>query len=187
MSDEAEALAHVKYINLRKKVNAEGWSDNIELLLKRWGEKAAGLRFLHSTTGGEWKRFADRTSLSAIIVTLLASGASLSATSVEDEHAKNCVLMSVGAIGLLSTLIQSVKQFYNADEKTADHMSLAKQFGSFYRYITLQMAMSREDRDPSDVLTIAAFKQKFKDSEQTSPDITQDSFVIQICNGTDQL
>lgn len=208
MSDEAEALAHVKYTNLRKRVNAEGWSDNMELLLKRWGEKAAGLRFLHSTSGGEWKKFADRTSLSAIFVTLLASGASLSAASVEDEHAKNCVLMSVGAIGLLSTLIQSVKQFYNADEKTADHMSLAKQFGSFYRYITLQMAMSREDRDPSDVLTafslkeyerlmsespplsataIAAFKQKFKDSEQTSPDITQDSFVVQICNGTDQL
>ena len=54
MSDEAEALAHVKYTNLRKRVNAEGWSDNMELLLKRWGEKAAGLRFLHSTSGGEW-------------------------------------------------------------------------------------------------------------------------------------
>lgn len=202
MTEEAEALAHVKYLNLRKKVNAEGWSDNMELLLKRWAEKAAGLRFLHSQTGGEWKSFADTTSLAAILVTLLASGASLSAASVTSEHAKDCILIGVGGIGLISSLVQSVKQFYNAEEKTADHLSIAKQFGSFYRYITLQLAMSREDRDPSDVLTafslkeyerlmsespsisataIASFKRTFKDSEQTFPDITQDSFVVEVC------
>lgn len=202
MSDEAEALAHVKYVNLRKKVNAEGWSDNMELLLKRWAEKAAGLRYLHSFTGGEWKKFADYSSLAAILVTILASGASLGAASVDDQDVKDGILISVGGIGLVSSLIQSLKQFYNAEEKTADHRSIAKQFGSFYRYITLQLAMSREERDPSDVLTafslkeyerlmsdspsisgtaINSFKQKFKNSEQTNPDITQDSFVVQIC------
>lgn len=202
MSEEAEALAHVRYVNLRKKVNAEGWSDNMELLLKRWAEKAAGLRFLHSFTGGEWKKFADYSSLAAILVTILASGASLGAASVDDQDVKDSILISVGGIGLISSLIQSLKQFYNAEEKTADHLSLAKQFGSFYRYITLQLAMSREERDPSDVLTayslkeyerlmseaptisgtaIKAFKEKFKNSEQTSPDIAQDSFVVEIC------
>lgn len=203
MSDEAEALAHVKYVNLRKKVNAEGWSYNMELLLKRWAEKAAGLRYLHSTTGGEWKKFADCSSLAAILVTILASGASLGAASVDDQNIKDSILISVGGIGLVSTLIQSLKQFYNAEEKTADHLSIAKQFGSFYRYITLQLAMSREERDPSDVLTafslkeyerlmseapsisgtaIEAFRQKFKDSKQTNPDITQEAFVVEICN-----
>jgi len=202
MSDEAEALAHVRYVNLRKKVNAEGWSDNMELLLKRWAEKAAGLRFLHSVTGSEWKKFADYSSLAAILVTIIASGASLGAASVDDQDMKDSILISVGGIGLVSSLIQSLKQFYNAEEKTADHLSIAKQFGSFYRYITLQLAMSREERDPSDVLTafsrkeyerlmsespsisstaITAFKEKFKNSEQTNPDITQDSFVVEIC------
>jgi hypothetical protein len=202
MSDEAEALAHVRYLNLRKKVNAEGWSDNMELLLKRWAEKAAGLRYMHSATGGEWKRFADMSSLASIFVTLMASGASLSAASVESEHAKNCILIGVGGIGLLSTLVQALRQFYNAEEKTADHLSISKQFGSFYRYITLQLAMSREDRDPSDVLTsfslkeyerlmsdsppisgtaISKFKSHFKDSDQATPDIAQDAFVVDIC------
>lgn len=202
MSDEAEALAHVKYVNLRKKVNAEGWSDNMELLLKRWAEKSAGLRYLHSVTGGEWKRFANYSSLAAIVVTILASGASLGAASVDDQDVKDSILISVGGIGLVSSLIQSLKQFYNAEEKTADHLSIAKQFGSFYRYITLQLAMSREERDPSDALTafslkeyerlmseapsisgtaISSFKEKFKNSEQTNPDITQDSFVVEIC------
>ena len=79
--------------------------------------------------------------------------------------------------------------------------SVSKQFGSFYRYITLQMNMSREDRDPSDVLTayalkeyerlqqeapslsgasIKAFKSKFSNGEQAIPDIAEDKFVIHV-------
>ena len=32
----------------RKKVNAESWSDNMEVLMEQWGEKAAGLRFMYA-------------------------------------------------------------------------------------------------------------------------------------------
>ena len=200
--DEAEALAHVKYTNLKKKVNADSWSTNMELLLKRWAEKAAGLRFMHATTGGEWKKFSDYCSLSAIFVTIIASGASLGAASVDDQDIKDSILIGVGGVGLVSSLIQALKQFYNSEEKTADHLSIAKQFGSFYRYVNLQLAMSREERDPSDILTsyslkeyerlmsespsisgsaIEAFHARFKNSEQTKPDIALESFVIDIC------
>jgi hypothetical protein len=67
--------------------------------------------------------------------------------------------------------------------------------------MTLQMGMSREDRDPSDVLSafalkeyerlqmeapplsgdsIKLFKSTFKNSEQSIPDIAEDKFVIYI-------
>ena len=67
--------------------------------------------------------------------------------------------------------------------------------------MTLQMSMSREDRDPSDVLTswalkeyerlqqespnlssesIKAFKKTFKNNNQAVPDIAEDEFVITI-------
>ena len=35
--------------------------------------------------------------------------------------------------------------------------------------------------EPSHKGTISSFKEKFKNSEQTNPDITQDSFVVEIC------
>ena len=107
--------------------------------------------------------------------------------------------MGVGGVGLLSTLIQSFKKFYNAEEKAADHNSVAKQFGSFYRYMTLQLGMSREDRDPADVLStwalkeyerlqqeappiggasVALFNQKFDKDLQAIPDVAEDKFII---------
>ena len=156
---EAEALAAARAGDLRKKVNAESWSDNMEKLIADWGEKAAGLRFMHAYSGSRWKNFANNLAISGIVVTSFASSVSLVATSLEDEESKNAVLFGVGGIGLISALIQSFKKFYNAEEKAADHASISKQFGCFYRYVTLQMGMTREDRDPADILSAYALKE----------------------------
>jgi hypothetical protein len=200
-SGEAEALASARLGDLRKKVNAESWSDNMELLMKQWGEKAAGLRFMHSHSGGKWKKFSNKLAIYGIIITGTASTLSLVSTSITDDNVKNGILFGVGGIGLISTLLQSFKQFYNAEEKAADHTSVARQFGSFYRYMTLQLGMSREDRDPADVLTawalkeyerlqleapqinsksITLFNKKFDKNIQAIPDIAEEKFVIKI-------
>ena len=199
--EETEALTRAKLGDLRKKINSESWSVNMETLLADWGEKAAGLRFMHSHSGGSWRTFGNHLAVTSIIVTSIASSMSLVATSVEDPQVKNGILFGVGGVGLLSALIQSFKKFYNAEEKAAEHTSVSKQFGSFYRYILLQLSMSREDRDPCDVLTtyalkeyerlqqeapalssksITAFKSKFSDTEQSVPDVAEDRFVINV-------
>ena len=202
-SGEAEALANARLGDLRKKVNAESWSNNMEILMKQWGEKAAGLRFMHSHAGGKWKKFSNQLAITGIVVTGMASTLSLVATSIDDNGIKDGILFGVGGIGLVSTLIQSFKKFYNAEEKAADHSSVAKQFGSFYRYMTLQLGMTREDRDPSDVLTtwalkeferlqqespnlggdsIGVFKKSFTNENQAIPDVAEDEFIIKIYN-----
>ena len=196
---EQEALVSARLGDLRKKVNADSWSPNMEKMIADWGEKAAGLRFMHAHSGGSWKSFGNNLAITGILVTSIASSISLVATSVEDVQIKNGILFGVGGVGMVSALIQSFKKFYNAEEKAADHASVSKQFGSFYRYITLQMNMSREDRDPADVLTayalkeyerlqqeappissesIKQFKAKFSNSEQAIPDIAEDKFII---------
>jgi len=199
--EETEALTSVRLGDLRKKINAASWTDNMEVLMKHWGEKAAGLRFMHSHTSRKWKKFSDNLSISGILVTGVASTLSLIATNVTDDNIKNGFLYGVGGIGLLSTLIQSFKKFYNSEEKAAEHNMIAKQFGSYYRKMTLQMGMSRFDRNPSDVLTtwaleeyerlqqdapsisgksISLFKNNFKGKGQCFPDVAEDHFIINI-------
>ena len=174
---EQEALASARLGDLRKKVNADSWSDNMEVLMKQWGEKAAGLRFMHAHAGGKWKGFANKLAISGIIVTGFASTMSLIATSVEEPEVKNGILFGVGGIGLISTLIQSFKKFYNAEEKAADHASVSKQFGSFYRYMTLQLGMTREDREPADILSAWALKE-YERLQQEAPNLGGSSIGI---------
>ncbi len=197
------ALTEVKMAGFKKKVNAESWNDDYENLLTSWGEKAAGLRFMHGNSSGYWRGVSNNLTLYSIVATTIASAASLVAGSIDSTEAKDAVLFTAGGIGLVTSFIQSLKKFYNADEKAAEHGSVAKQFGSYYRYITLQMGMSREDRRPSDELSewalkeyerlqqealplrgadVALYKKTFKGSNQAMPDNCRTDYSIKIYN-----
>ena len=200
-AEAQEALTAVKMAGLRKQINADSWNENMENLMKMWGEKAAGLRFMHDNAASTWKGFSNKLTLWSIGITTIASGTSLIAASINDEEAKNIVLYIVGGIGIVSSLLQSLKKFYNAEEKAADHNAVARQFGSFYRYMTLQMNLTREDRLPSDQLSehalkeyerlqqeapplggeqVALFKKTFANSSQAIPDVCESEFNIKI-------
>ena len=200
-AEAQEALTAVKMAGLRKQINADSWNENMENLMKMWGEKAAGLRFMHDNAASTWKGFSNKLTLWSIGITTIASGTSLIAASINDEEAKNIVLYIVGGIGIVSSLLQSLKKFYNAEEKAADHNAVARQFGSFYRYMTLQMNLTREDRLPSDQLSehalkeyerlqqeapplggeqVALFKKTFANSPQAIPDVCESEFNIKV-------
>ena len=182
-------------------INAINWNYNIEILMKKWGEKAAGLKYLHFESSIKWNIFADCMAIFSIIITAFASSLSLVTSSFHNEHTKNILAISVGAIGLLSTSIQSIKKFYNSEQKASQHYAISRQYGSFYRTITLQLSMSRNERQSCPIFTnwalkeyekiqqdspivlksvIRKFKKKFNSDVQTFPDIVDSKYVIDI-------
>ena len=175
--DEIQALTAAKLSDVRKELNNQSWNNNMENLMKDWGEKAAGLRFMHENSASNWKKFSDRLSLSSIFITCIASTLSLIATNINSDENKNIFLYSVGGIGLISTLLQSLKKFYNAEEKAADHFIISKQYGSYYRNLTLQLGMTRFDRDSCEVLTNWALKE-YERLQQDSPAISNKSINL---------
>ena len=200
-AESKEALTSVKMAKLRKRLNAESWTDNLESLMKKWGEKAAGHRFMHDHAATSWRSFSDKLTFTSIIITTFASSMSLIASSVDDPDSKNVVLYVVGGIGLCSSLIQSLKKFWDAEQKAANHNSVARQFGSFYRYMVLQLNLTREDRQSSDQLSdyvlkeyerlqqeapsigpaqVQLYRKTFKDADQAVPDICEKNFNIQV-------
>jgi hypothetical protein len=165
--EQQQALQAANLGNLKKKINADSWTSHMEDLMKKWGEKAAGLRWMHQQTQGKWKKTSDKLTIYGIVATTLASTASFATAGMENADA---AMYAVGAIGMVAAIIQSLKKFYNADEKVAEHGAIAKQFGSFYRYMTLQLNMSRADRVPADELTNWALKE-FERLQQDSPPV----------------
>tara|TARA_B100000287_G_scaffold416537_1_gene451338 strand:- start:5435 stop:6112 length:678 start_codon:yes stop_codon:yes gene_type:complete len=197
------ALSEVKMAGLKKQVNADSWNDEYENIITEWGEKASGLRFMHGNSSSYWRGVSNKLTLYSIVATSIASAASLVAGSIESTDAKDAVLFTAGGIGLVTSFIQSLKKFYNCDEKAAEHGSIAKQFATYYRYICLQMGMSREDRRPSDELfeyalkeyerlqqealplrgeDINVYKKTFKSSTQAIPDNCKSDYTIKIYN-----
>lgn len=199
--EEEGALAAAKLDELKKKINAGTWNEYLEELLSSWGEKAGGLSYMHNAASGYWRNHGNRLTMASIIVSTIASGVSLIATSIDDEDVKTGIMIGVGVIGLCSSTLQAFKKFYNSEEKAADHGVSAKQFASFYRFMTLQLGLPRPDRMPSDRLSeyvlkeyermqqdarplggreIALYKKRFTNKEQSAPDICEDDYVINV-------
>ena len=202
-NEEEFAVAQIKAAGIKKQVNAASWNNDYENMLAAWGEKEAGLRYMHGNSSGYWRGISNNLTLYSIVATTVASAASLVAGSIDDIGAKDAVLFTAGGIGLITSFIQSLKKFYNADEKAAEHGAISKQFGSYYRYITHQMGMSREDRRPSDELSewalkeyerlqqealplraadINLYKKTFKASKQAMPDNCRTDYAIKVYN-----
>lgn len=173
------------------------WSDDIEDLMKSWGEKAAGLMWMHERAGGEWKSRSDRLSLLGIGITSVASTLSIVTAGLDDAE---FLMYVVGGIGGISTLIQTLKKFYNADDRSAEHTTTSKKFGSFYRSVSVELGMPRDARRPVEVVTewaskefnqiqleapriersiLSSFKRVFVGAHNV-PDIVEDEFVISV-------
>ncbi len=196
-TDEQGALAAVHYAGIQKKLNEESWNDRAEDMMKAWGEKAAGLRWMHQKQGGIWKKFADKLTLWGIGITTFVSSASLVTAGIENAE---YIMYGIGGIGMIASLIQALKKFYNAEDKVAEHSAIAKRFGSFYRAMTLELGMSRADRRPSNIVfewaskeydqlqndapslgggVVEEYKTLFGRQEHL-PDIAEDVFIIEV-------
>ena len=104
--------------NINSNLKIQKWNNEIENLLKSWGEKSGGLSILHSKDRKYWRHKSNMLSITSIIITTLSSSLSLASTS---SSYYEVVMYFVGILGL-KNLIQSLKQFYNADEKASEHI-----------------------------------------------------------------
>ena len=144
-NDEGElsALADAKLSKLKKRINANNWSSELEDLMQSWGEKAAGYRELHDGSSLYWKRIGDKLYLPVIILSTIGGVSNFGAAGLDNSE---YWMYGIGAINIFTAAMAAVAQYYKPDEKSQNHNSVARNFGSFYRNMILELGMSREDR-----------------------------------------
>lgn len=149
-NDELSALASARLGKLRKRINADAWSNELEDLMQSWGEKAAGNRELHRKASGYWRKFSDRLYLPVILLSTIGGVSNFGAANTEDPV---YWMYAIGTINIVAATLASIVKYYKPDERSQEHASVAKNFGSFYRNMTVELGLSREDRMNSDELT----------------------------------
>ncbi len=198
----SEDKVYIDLSNSPIDIEVNEWYNEIEDLLKCWGEKCGNLGIMHSYERKYWRTKNNRFSIASIVITTLSSSLSLGSTS---SPFYQYIMYLVGFVGLLSSLLQSLKQFYNADEKASEHKLISKQYSNYYRTIKLQLSLNRNDRTqvsefvkwsykeyeklvneapPLKETTIETFKKKFNSFNSNIPDICENELIINI-NGRD--
>jgi len=195
----------VSYTESEKLVHNKQWEgNNIEDLLRSWGEKAAGLRWMHVHSANYWRTSDDRMNYAGITLSSIISASSLTGIA-ENFVEQHYVMLFIGLIGMLNMFNQSLQRFYRSSERAAIHETAAKQFGNFNRYVATKMSLSRQERGPPKqvlefslrenerlhkenpdphVKSINAFKVEFgeqaNNSEFSVPDFVTDTFKLRM-------
>lgn len=191
---EAEKLEH-----LRKWENS-----SLESLLRMWGEKASGLRWMHIHSANIWRYTDQKLNMTGIILSSVVSASSLIGA-FETLIDSTYVMTFVGFVSMLNILNQSMIRFYNCSEKAALHETAAKQFGNFQRYINTKLSLSRMERGPpnqvldyalrenerlykeniepyekSQLAFVKHFQEKIEENDFSIPDYVSDTLRINI-------
>lgn len=109
-----------------KKVDDE-WETDQENLLEEWGQKAAGLRWLHLESAKFYNILSDAVTIPTIII---SAGAGITALK---ETCGSSLSIVVGALNLTAAFFVALTRYYTPADKAGKHRATSSDFGKLYR------------------------------------------------------
>lgn len=153
-----------------------GWDEKNENLLRKWGEKAAGYRWLHNHARLMFKRQNDWLSYPTIImssITGVGGFAVLNPSADATPETKNRIMLLqyfFAFMNVTSGIINSISKFNNCGKLMESHSSMCVQYSKFYRNIDMELSIDPKDR-PQAVEFVTKCRMEYDRLLSEAPDI----------------
>ena len=158
------------------------WCSKQESLLKRWGEKAAGYRWLHNHARPKYKRQHDYLSYPSIIIasiTGVGGFAVLNPSGNENieqtTRTKILIIQYMFAfLNVLGGILTSLSKFSQCQRLSENHSVMCIQYSKFYRLIDMELSLDVKHR--ADVVEfVSNSRDEYDRLLDEAPDIPSDS------------
>jgi len=175
------------------------WSDEVEILLKEWAEKASCWRWLYGRSEKKYRYKYYCFSIPVIILSTLTGTANFGMDSYVPADSKQMATAIVGGLNLFAGLLSTLQNFLKVAENMESSRSCCVAWSKLQRSIQIELSLDPARRQNChdflkicraeyDRLTelspvvdddiIDSFKSKFKEYEVAKPSI---------CNGLDEV
>jgi len=175
------------------------WSDEVELLLKEWAEKASCWRWLYGRSEKKYRYKYYCFSIPVIILSTLTGTANFGMDSYVPENSKQLATAIVGGLNLFAGVLSTLQNFLKVAENMESSRSCCVAWSKLQRSIQIELSLDPNRRQNChdflkicraeyDRLTelspivdddiIDTFKSKFKEYDVAKPSI---------CNGLDTI
>jgi len=175
------------------------WSDEVELLLKEWAEKASCWRWLYGRSEKKYRYKYYCFSIPVIILSTLTGTANFGMDSYVPEGNKQLATAIVGGLNIFADVLSTLQNFLKVAENMESSRSCCVAWSKLQRSIQIELSLDPSRRQNChdflkicraeyDRLTelspvvdddiIDTFKSKFKEYEVSKPSI---------CNGLDSV
>jgi hypothetical protein len=135
------------------------WTEDLEIYVSSYAEKAAVLRILHRQEA-RWCKAWD--------IRLMAPSITLQLTCAALEGLSGGIPGLVIAMSTTSAVLCALNKYLRFAERASQHQHAASQFGKLYRKLTSELAMNRAHRESCESL-IAMTREMFDSTYECSP------------------
>ena len=143
--DHIEHLEAKFLVDKQKRIeNAMSWHPKQEKLIKSWGEKALGYRWIHHRCAVRHSTAHTNFSIINIAMTTLAGLGTLISSS-ENQNSQ-ILLYTFSFLNLGAAGIASIHKFLRCGEQFESNMQTSKLFSRLARDISLELSLEPEDR-----------------------------------------
>lgn len=154
----------------KKKVyKNNGWNDKKENLLKYWKEEAQIIIWLNSEALNSTKFINKCLSIPAIFISAVSSASLFSNVNVSEDRI-NIVIILIGILLMISTIIQSLKEFLNLDKNIRQYITIIKNNQILVLEIEEQLNQDIFDRE-NGVVFLKKIKHKKSEMVKNSVEI----------------
>ena len=178
---------------MEQEIHLECWSNEVELLLKQWSEKATSFRWLHARCEKKYRSRYYSFSIPVIILSTLTGAANVGLSSYIPEHNQSIAQAIVGGVNIFAGILGTLQNFLKVAEQMESHRASSVAWSKLGRAICIELALQPSRRSNChDFLSICraeydrlieqspcisddvihSFKRKFKSYNVSKPSIT---------------
>ena len=150
------------------------WSEEQEKLLAQWSERSSGYRWMHDRASKKFRKQNYSLAIPSIVISTVAGSANFLVAGKESnensEHEPASIPLLIGISNIIVAVLGTVSQFLRLAENAENHRTASIAFGSFYRHISCELSMPRDNRAGAQEL-VNSCRKEFDRLIENSPEI----------------
>jgi hypothetical protein len=163
-----------------EKNDENGWTDEHEMVLAEWGDKAMCYKWLHAKSNAKYRELNAWYTIPVIVMSTLTGTANFAQDKIPESF-RGYATMIIGGVNILAGIITTVQQFLKITELNEGHRVSSIVWDKFYRKIKVELSKHRPERqEVKDFFKSAT--EEYDRLMETSPVI--DKSIIQLFNKT---
>ena len=164
----------------KEKDEDHGWTNEHEMVLAEWGDKAMCYKWLHAKSHGKYRQLNTWYTIPVIVMSTLTGTANFAQDKIPESF-RGYATMIIGGVNILAGIITTIQQFLKITELNESHRVSSIVWDKFYRKIKVELSKHRDERTHvRDFFKSAT--EEYDRLMETSPVI--DKNIIELFNAT---
>ena len=165
---------------MKMKDEDHGWTNEHEMVLAEWGDKAMCYKWLHAKSHGKYRQLNTWYTIPVIVMSTLTGTANFAQDKIPESF-RGYATMIIGGVNILAGIITTIQQFLKITELNESHRVSSIVWDKFYRKIKVELSKHRDERTHvRDFFKSAT--EEYDRLMETSPVI--DKNIIELFNAT---